>query len=110
MKHKRSLEDLSLKDRKQIIDIREGKALPPLYSDIIAKRLFSPDTYPDRLNFLMREIAKDSTIDVRSSATNESFRQSIHSKGMVLDIPSWLKDDRAADMEIQKVKQNLLLM
>ncbi len=47
-----------------------GKVLPPLYSDVIAKAVFSADVHPDRLNFLMRGIAKDPTINVRSSAVN----------------------------------------
>ena len=85
-----------------------GKVLPPLYSDVIAKAVFSADVHPDRLNFLMRGIAKDPTINVRSSAGNESFRRSVHAKGMVMDIPSWLKDQRAADFEVQKVKQDFI--
>ena len=56
----------------------------------------------------MRGIAKDPTINVRSSAGNESFRRSVHAKGMVMDIPSWLKDQRAADFEVQKVKQDFI--
>lgn len=69
-------------------DIFEGKILPPLYSDVIAKTIFNADTHPDRLNFLLRGIAKDDTIDVRSSATNEAIRPSAQSKGIVTDIPS----------------------
>ena len=86
-------------------DIFEGKILPPLYSDVIAKTIFNADTHPDRLNFLLRGIAKDDTIDVRSSATNEAIRPSVQSKGIVTDIPSWLRDQRLSDLEIQKEKR-----
>ena len=64
--------------------------------------------HADRLNFLLRRIAKDETIDVASSAGNENYKQSLYSKSMITDIPSWLKDGRAGDLEIQKVKQDFI--
>ena len=105
-----SLDGLPAKDRQEILDIQSGLILPPLHSDVIAKHIFNADVHPDRLNFLMRSISKDNTIEVRSSAGNESFRQSYYSKGMIYDIPSWLKDNRAADLEVQKAKQNYLFI
>ncbi len=104
----RNLEGLPIKEQEQIRAILSGAALPPLHSDIIAKRIFNPDVHPDRLNFLMRGISKDDTIDVASSAGNESIKQSLHSKSMITDIPSWLKDRRISDVEIQKVKQDFI--
>ena len=104
----RTLESLSPEDQKNLRAIFSGELLPPLYSDIIAKTIFNPDVHPDRLNFLMRAISKDNTIDVESSAGNEAFRQSVHSKGMISDIPSWLKDRRAANLEFQKVRQDFI--
>ena len=104
----RTLESLSPEDQKNLRAIFSGDLLPPLYSDIIAKTIFNPDVHPDRLNFLMRAISKDNTIDVESSAGNEAFRQSVHSKGMISDIPSWLKDRRAANLEFQKVRQDFI--
>ena len=104
----RNLEGLPEKVQEQIRAILSGAALPPLYSDIIAKRIFNPDVHPDRLNFLMRSISKDDTIEVSSSAGNESFKQSLHAKSMITDIPSWLKDQRITDMEMQKVKQDFI--
>ena len=56
----------------------------------------------------MRSISRDDTIEVKSSAGNESFKQSLHSKGMISDIPSWLRDGRAGNVEIQKVKQDFI--
>ena len=102
------IDELSLSDQEFIQNILSGKAIPPLYSDIIAKRIFNPDVHADRLNFLLRRIAKDETIEVSSSAGNENYKQSLYSKSMITDIPSWLKDGRAGDLEIQKVKQDFI--
>lgn len=103
-----NIEELPVSEQQNIRDIIEGKIVPPLYADAIAKRIFNPDVHANRLNFLMRSIAKDSTIDVASSAGNESFKQSLHSKSMISDIPSWLRDGRAGNVEIQKVKQDFI--
>ena len=89
-------------------DIFDGKLLPPLYSDVIAKSIFNADVHPERLNFLLRSIAKDETIDVQSSAANEAFRPSVHSKGIVTDLPAWLRDRSLADLEFQKARQDFL--
>lgn len=104
----KNLESLPLKEQEELLAILSGTSLPPLYSDIIAKRIFNPDVHPDRLNFLMRGITKDESIEVSSSAGNESFKQSLHSKSMISDIPSWLKDQRITDVEMQKVKQDFI--
>ena len=56
----------------------------------------------------MRNIAKDPSIEVASGAGNESFKQSLHAKSMISDIPSWLRDGRAGNVEIQKVKQDFI--
>ena len=109
MDETRTLTGLPLEDQREIQEIFAGTLLPPLYSDVIAKRILSADVHPERLNFLMRAIAQDPTIDVGSSAANELFRQSVHSKGMVLDIPAWLKDRRFTNLEIQKVRQEHIL-
>ena len=95
-------------EQQNLRDIFSGKALPSLCSDVIAKRILNADVHPDRLNFLMRGIAKDPTIDVAASAGNESFRQSLLAKSMIFDIPSWLKDRRLADLEMQKTKQEFI--
>ena len=102
------LQSLPMDVRQNLEDIFEGRILPPLYSDVIAKTIFNADVHPERLNFLLRSIAKDNTIDVQSSAANEAFRPSVHSKGIVSDIPSWLRDQRLADLEIQKARQDFL--
>ncbi|MBR2288582.1 MAG: PD-(D/E)XK nuclease family transposase [Clostridia bacterium] len=86
--------------------ILEGKIIPPLYLDIIAKRIFNPDVHPDRLNFLLRGITKDASIDVASSASNENFKQTLKAKSMITDIAAWLKDKRLAVTEMQFLKQD----
>ena len=60
------------------------------------------------MNILLRALAKDSTIEVKSSAANEEFKQSQYSKTMITDIPSWLTDARIADLEMQKAAQDFI--
>ena len=102
------IDELPLNEQERLQDIFSGKIIPPLYADAIAKRIFNPDVHADRLNFLMRNIAKDPSIEVASGAGNESFKQSLHAKSMISDIPSWLRDGRAGNVEIQKVKQDFI--
>ena len=89
-------------------DVFDGKASPALYSDVIAKGILNPDVHPDRLNFLLRRIVNDDTIDVDKSAGNEMFKRSIYAKTMISDIPAWLKDGRLSDVEMQKVAQEFI--
>lgn len=100
--------DLPVEDQQALQKIFAGETLPPLYADIIAKTIYNADVHPDRLNFFLRSIAKDETIDVVASASNEAFRKSIYSKGMVSDIPSWLKERRLSDIEVQKAAQDFI--
>ena len=101
-------DQLSPQDQQTLLRYFDGTELPPLYSDTIAKRIFSANVHPDRLNFLLQNIARDDTIDVRSSAFNEALRQSAGSKGMVYDIPSWLRDGRLSDLEFQSAALNFI--
>lgn len=103
-----NIDELPISEQQMIRDIFAGKILPPLYSDAIAKKILNADVHPDRLNFLMRGIAKDNTIDVAGSAGNENFKQSVYSKSMISDIPSWLKDGRFSDLEMQKIRQDFI--
>ena len=103
-----NIEKLPANEQQNIRDIFEGRILPPLYSDTIAKRILDADVHPERLNFLMRGIAKDPTIDVSSSAKQENFKLSLYSKSMISDIPSWLKDGRLSNLEMQKAQQDFI--
>ena len=103
-----TIDQLPLQNRQALQRIFDGTDLPPLYSDIIAKSIFNADVHPDRLNFLLRNIAVDDTIDVRSGASNEGLHQSKNSKAMVFDIPAWLRDGRLSDLEFQRAAQSFL--
>ena len=103
-----TIDQLPLQNRQALQRIFDGTDLPPLYSDIIAKSVFNADVHPDRLNFLLRNIAVDDTIDVRSGASNEGLHQSKNSKAMVFDIPAWLRDGRLSDLEFQRAAQTFL--
>ena len=103
-----TFEQLPLQNKQALLRIFDGTDLPPLYSDIIAKSVFNADVHPDRLNFLLRNIAVDDTIDVRSGASNEGLHQSKNSKAMVFDIPAWLRDGRLSDLEFQRAAQTFL--
>lgn len=103
-----NIDELPVNEQNILKAIFEGKILAPLYSDAIAKNVLNPDVHPDRLNYLMRNIAKDETIDVASSAGNENFKQSIYSKSMITDIPSWLRDGRLSDLGMQKIRQDFI--
>ena len=104
----RAFEALPKEEQEFYRKVFSGEAVAPLYSDTIAKNIFNADAHPERLNFLLRSIARDNSIDVRSSAANEGFRQSVHAKGMVSDIPAWLKDNRLSNLEVQQEARNYL--
>ncbi len=95
----------SQSEKKKMRDILDGKALLPLTSDTMAKRLFSPDIHPERFNFIMQKVMGDPTIDVSRSATNEFPGFFKDAKSCIVDLPAWLKDDRLVNMEIQAVAQ-----
>ena len=99
---------LPIQDQEFFLDVFRGKKLPPLYSDIIAKKIFNPDAHPDRLNFLLRSISKDPSIEVASSAANEGIRLSTQSKGIITDLPSWMRDGRISNLEFQKAAQEFI--
>ena len=60
------------------------------------------------MNYLLRSIAKDESIDVSCSAANEGMKMSIQSKGLITDIASWLRDGRLTDLEIQEIRQDYI--
>ncbi len=104
----RTWADLPLREQEFWAKVFAGEKQPPLYTDTIAKNVFSADVHPDRLNFLLRGIAKDESINVVSSASNENFPLSLHAKTTITDIPAWLAQGRRADLEIQKAQQEYI--
>lgn len=69
------------KERQVMMDIIRGKSIPPLYMDAVAKKVFNPDVHPNRMNYLLRSIAKDESIDVSCSAANEGMKMSFNQRG-----------------------------
>ncbi len=92
-------------EKKRLRDILDGKALLPLTSDTMAKRLFSPDTHPERFNYIMQKVMGDPTIDVSHSAANEFPGGFKDAKSCIVDLPAWLKDNRLVNLEIQAAAQ-----
>lgn len=89
-------------------DIKEGKRLPSLSSDIIAKKIFDPDEHPDRLEYLLRGITGNSDIQIKGSVGNEGFTKSSGSKKVIFDIPAKLMDGRLSDTEFQVAQQDYI--
>ena len=102
------LDGLPARSRDEYIAIREGRLLPPLTSDIIAKKIFDPDEHPERLETFLRKIAKDDKIEIAGSFGNEGVIKSIGSKKVIFDIPARLMDGRLSDTEFQVAQQDYI--
>ncbi len=94
--------------KRELLAVVDGEKLANLYTDAIVKKVFSPDTHPERLEFLLQHIMNDKDLQVNHSASNESIMNSKFSKKVISDIPAWLKDHRRADLEIQAAAQNYI--
>ncbi len=86
-------------------DIQNGKKLVPLSTDAMAKKVFSPDIYPDRYEFLLQRIMNNRLLQVKCSATNEPPLDNEESKKLIFDITAWLKDHQYSDLEMQVMAQ-----
>ena len=95
--------------KEKLAQIFSGENLPSLCYDVVAKHVFSPDLHPERMDFILRHTMKEPGISVDKSAANEIYLQNFHSKKTITDIPAWLKDDRLADLAIQKEAQEFIL-
>lgn len=102
------LNRLSEEDRKHYQEVVSGIRLPDLHTDIVAKAIFDPNAYPDRVNYLIRKIMKDDTLAVNESFVNEGYRQSVSAKKVIFDIPFKLVTKTAADIEFQKIAQEFI--
>ena len=99
---------LPISVKQELLDIIDQKRLAPLTSDTIAKKNLSPDLYPERFDFLMQRIMNDDTLCSNGSATNEPPVDTLESKKIITDIPSWLKDGRFANIEMQQIAQKCI--
>jgi len=92
-------------EKLRILDFAAGRLLPPLTLDSMAKHLFSPDTNPERFDFIMQRVMQDPTIKSRGSASNELPLEMKNAKKTITDLSSWLTDKRFASLEIQQIAQ-----
>ena len=92
---------LGEQDRNEIAEVLDGRKLPSLLSDTIAKRVFSADSHKERLAYLLKNVVQDDSIEVEGSYTNEGLMQSKDSKKIIFDEPARLKDGRHSDTEFQ---------
>jgi hypothetical protein len=95
-------------EKENLLAILDGNRLVPLTSDVMAKKIFSPDLHPERFDFLVQRIINDSTIITDHSATNEPPMDSLESKRLIFDIASWLRDGRYTNLEFQVVAQEFI--
>ena len=99
---------LGEEDQKELAGIREGRILPSLTSDVIAKKIYSAEENKERLGQLLRKITGDGTIEVAGSRSSEGYIRTTSSKKVILDIPAETTDNRFADMEMQVEKQSFI--
>ncbi|NDO52053.1 hypothetical protein FMM75_22695 [Lachnospiraceae bacterium MD335] len=92
---------LGEQERDEIAEVLDGRRLPSLLSDTIAKRIFSADSHRERLTYLLKNVVQDDSIEVEGSYTNEGLMQSRDSKKVIFDEPAKLKDGRHSDTEFQ---------
>ncbi|WP_049945157.1 PD-(D/E)XK nuclease family transposase [Butyrivibrio sp. AC2005] len=105
---KAQMSDLDAETKENILKIISGERLANLYDDAIAKRAFSPDVHPERLDFLLQRTMGESYGAVEKSASNEGMTISKYSKAIVTDVPAWLRDGKRLDVEFQAVAQDYI--
>lgn len=103
-----SASSLPLEDKEELIGIAKGERIPSLTSDVIVKKILSPEEHPDRLDYILQRVMQDADIKTMHSAANEGQFQNRYSKKVISDIPVWLKDHRLADLEIQVAAQDYI--
>ena len=96
-------------ERQDYLDVKEGKKLPSLSSDIIAKRIFDPDFHSERLEALLKFAFPDEKIEIEGSFLNEGYMRSGNAKKVIFDIPARLLDGRLSDTEFQVSSQDYII-
>ena len=92
---------------KRMID---GTDLPPLYSNVIAQRIFDAGQHPDRLGFLLRGITRDNTIDIRSASSAKIWRQPKNTNGSILLIQYTVTSDPSKNSQTSRTPDRPLLV
>ena len=95
-------------DREEVLNVLAGRCLPPLSSDIIAKKVFDPGEHPERLQKMLRGLTGEDGLVVSDSFRNEGYIQSESSKKVIFDIPARLLDGRVSDLEVQAAAQEFI--
>lgn len=102
------MEKMERLDREEVLDVLEGRRLPSLSADIIAKKVFDPDEHPERLQKILCDLTGEDGIVVGDSFRNEGYIQSEFSKKVIFDIPARLLDGRISDLEVQAAAQEFI--
>ena len=102
-------ESLPQEERDSYHRIIRGEELPSLSSDIIAKKIFSADEHKERVEFLLREVTEDPTIEIDGTTASEGYSQGKDAKKLIFDMPFRMMDQRRGDMEFQIVPQEYIM-
>lgn len=102
------MQKLSDSQKRELELIFNGQKLPSFCSDIVFKKILDPEEHAERLNWLLREIAKDTTIEVDSGYSNEGTMQSYYGKKVIFDVPVTLVDNRLSNLEMQVSAQDFI--
>ena len=96
-------ENISPSERELLLGILEGRLIAPMTSDTMSKKLFSPDTHPERCDFIMQHVMNNPFIKSAHSAANEPPVESEKSKRSITDLSAWLRDNSIASLEFQNI-------
>ena len=92
----------------ELQQIINGERLADLYYDVIAKRIFSPDLYPERMDFILQRTMNDPSLSTDKSASNEAYLSNIYAKKTITDIPAWLRNGWMSNIEMQLAAQEYI--
>ena len=94
-------------DAAEFLSIVNGEKLPPLSSDIIAKKIFDPEEHPERLTYLLQGVTGE-TIEVSGASQTECPIRFVDSKKLIYDLAADLDDGRKSDTEFQVRAQDFI--
>lgn len=96
---------LSQEQKDLMLSIFNGERIAPLTSAVMSERLFSPDSNPDRFDFILQRVMKDPTLISDGSATNIPPGEFADAKKAIFDLPGWIEDGRYSNIEMQAIAQ-----
>ena len=95
-------DELPLQSRQALQRIFDGTDLPPLYSDTIAKQVFSADVHPDRLQKWLAMIADVNDPVVAGAAADDETLARIRT-----EIRSMAQDEEVQNMLTQEMFERM---